>query len=267
LPDAVARHYSQRDPAVAIIEHLGTQGLDVSRLTQADLALVDEFHIGGTRTTRLLAELAGVAPGQRVLDVGSGVGGPARLLAYEFGARVTGLDLTEVFHRGALHLTSLVGLSEQVDFCLGSATDMPFEAEAFDLVWLQHCNMNIPDKARLVAECHRVLRAGGALALHELFAGPLQPVHFPVPWAGHPAESVLVPPDDARALLGRAGFAETLWRDTSRDALQFFRELRPEATVQAFLPPAVMGQIFANMIRNLEEDRLRVVMGVFQRNR
>jgi sarcosine/dimethylglycine N-methyltransferase len=111
-----------------------------------------------------LARLAGLREGMHVLDVGSGLGGPARTLAVEFGWRVTGLDLTEEFCWVATMLTARVGLQERVAFRYGSALDLPFEAATFDVVWTQGVLMNLGDKARFFAEASRVIRPGGRLA-------------------------------------------------------------------------------------------------------
>lgn len=258
-------HYAKLEPAEVILAHLRRQGIDLSRLTQAELAQYDEFHIGGARSTRGLAALAALQPGQRVLDVGSGVGGPARLLAAEFGCRVTGLDLTATFHRDAQRLTALVGLQDRVDFRLGSALAMPFADASFDVVWLQHCTMNIAEKQRLLAEGRRVLVPGGTLALHEVFAGPVQPIHFPVPWAARPTESGLISQGEVRDLAARAGFVEATWRDTTAEALAFFRQLDPAEMIPAFFPAETLRDIVGNMMRNLAEQRLTVAMAVLGR--
>jgi MPBQ/MSBQ methyltransferase len=88
---------------------------------------------------------------------------------------------------------------------------MPFADERFDVVWTQNASMNIPDKARLVAEQRRVLRPGGRLVFQAIFAGPGGDLVCPVPWARDPATSFLVPPEQVRTLLRKAGFEERVW--------------------------------------------------------
>jgi ubiquinone/menaquinone biosynthesis C-methylase UbiE len=127
--------------------------------------------------------------------VGGGIGGPARTLAAEFGCTVTVLDLTEAYCR----LGELTGLSDRVSFRHGSAYDMPLGDGGFDVAWTQHSSMNMEDKERLYAEIRRVLRPGGTLVLHEVVAGPVQPVQFPVPWASDPSISFLRAPEEIRA--------------------------------------------------------------------
>ena len=115
----------------------------------------------GLEATHELARLAGVAAGMKVLDLGGGIGGPARVLASAYGADVTVLDLTPEFCRTGEALTRRVGLDDRIRFRVGDAVQQPFEAGAFDLVWTQHSTMNIPDKPRLYRECARVLKPGG----------------------------------------------------------------------------------------------------------
>jgi SAM-dependent methyltransferase len=182
-----------------------------------------------------LARLAALRPGLQVLDVGGGLGGPARTLASEFSCDITVLDLTEAYCRVGQMLSERTGLSERVRFQMGNALEMPFPSEQFDLVWTQHSSMNIADKARLAAEIHRVLRPGGRLALYEIMAGGAQPVHFPVPWARTPSMSFLQPPAEVRALIADSGLTEVTWLDVSKPSLAWIRQR--QAMAPATPPP------------------------------
>ncbi len=203
--DGVQDHYSKSDLGGAILAALQRRGKDIDNLQLADLEAVDEFHVRGREATRELARRAGVDARSQVLDVGCGIGGAARTLAHEFGARVTGIDLTDEYCRAATMLTERVGLAERVTFRQASALDLPFPDASFDVVWTQHAAMNIPDKPRLYGECSRVLKPGGMLAIYDILAGPTSPVHFPVPWARAPETSFLVTPVELRALVEAAG--------------------------------------------------------------
>jgi SAM-dependent methyltransferase len=180
---SVGEHYGRAELGASILAALLAAGKVPDALIPEDLAPVDQFHTHGRKATLDLARRAGVTPGMRMLDVGGGLGGPARTLASEFGCTVEVLDLTEEFCRAGALLTRLTGLSDAVSFRHGSALDMPFPDSSFDVAWTQHSSMNIADKERLYGEIHRVLRPGGRLALHEILAGPVSPIHFPVPWA------------------------------------------------------------------------------------
>ncbi len=264
-------HYSAGDLTGRIREALRAAGKDVAP-TPDDLAPLDQFHIGGKETTRQLAELAGLRSGQSILDAGGGIGGPARFLASVYGCHVTVLDLTEAYCRAGELLTELTGLTRRVGFCHGNALDIPFPDGHFDLVWTQHSSMNVEDKERLYAEFHRVLRPGGRLALHEIMAGPVQPIHFPVPWTRDPAYSSLRAPAEMRVLLSSSGFVETTWVDVTSSALAWYQNWIEKASR---LPPAPLGihvllgpempAMGRNMHRNLAEDRLAVIQAVFDR--
>jgi len=261
--ETVQTHYARSELGTLILAALEKAGKDIHRLTPEDLAPIDEFHIRGRAATLELARAASLDAAKRVLDVGSGVGGTSRCLAKEFGCRVTGIDLTEDYCRAAELLTAKTGLAHLVDYRQGDATQLPFADASFDVVWTEHAAMNIPDKARLYREMHRVLKPGGRLAIYDVLAGPAGPVHFPVPWARTPDASFLLRPDELRALLEAAGFAITDWSDTPDAARAWFVALA-EKIGREGLPPLgfhiLLGADFQamaqNQRRNLEEGRI-----------
>ena len=120
---------------------------------------------------RALAEAAAITSTDEVLDVGCGIGGPARFLATKFGCKVTGIDLTPEFIDVARDLNARVGLGDTIDLRVADALDLPFPDASFDVVWTQHVSMNIADKPGLYAELGRVLRPGGRLAFFDVVAG------------------------------------------------------------------------------------------------
>jgi len=263
IANAVQAHYTRADLGGAILAALRQAGKDPDHLTPPDLTPVDSFHIRGRVATLELARAAGLEATQRVLDVGCGIGGTSRCLASEFGCQVTGVDLTETYCRVAAMLTEKTGLASLIDYRQADATALPFDEGSFDVVWTEHVAMNIPDKARLYAELHRVLKPGGTLAIYDILAGPSGPVLFPVPWARTPDSSFLVSPDDLRALLQGAGFTMQRWDDTTDAARAWFVALA-EKIRQSGLPALgfhlLMGADFAamaqNQRRNLEEGRI-----------
>jgi ubiquinone/menaquinone biosynthesis C-methylase UbiE len=151
-----------------ILEKLRADGIDLETLTEEVLKDYDQDHFGGLEAVDVLAEKAGIDASTRVLDVCSGMGGPARYLAHRLGCRVTGLDITESRHEAAVRLTALVGLEHLVDFRLDNALDMPFADAAFDVVIGQEAFAHVPDKPRLIAECARVVRPGGIIAFTDI---------------------------------------------------------------------------------------------------
>ncbi len=264
-------HYRREDLGRCILEALEKAGKDANALTVEDLAPIEEFHIGGRKPTLALGRLAGLSAGMRVVDVGCGIGGPARALAHYFGCDVVGVDLTEAFCDAAMMLNERTGMAHRVRIRHGSALDLPLEDGSVDVVWMQHVGMNIQQKTDLWGEAARVLRPGGTLALYEVFAGPVAAPHFPLPWAGGPELSHLISPDRARELLQAAGFRIEAWNDVTRESTDWFRGALEKAMLRgpSLLSPGIlMGPEFpikaANVLRNLEEDRLRVVQALLR---
>ncbi|WP_254863703.1 SAM-dependent methyltransferase [Halovivax gelatinilyticus] len=269
---AIIDNYARPNLDETILTALERAGTDPASLTRDDVTAVDEFHIKGREATRELAELAEFSAGSTVLDVGSGVGGPARTLAAEFDCRVTGIDLVDEYCRTATALTERVGLDDRVTFRRANALDLPFDDERFDGVWLQHVAPNVENTSRLFAELHRVLRPGGRLALHEIYAGSGGSPHVPVPWASDPSISHLRPVDELSESLVDAGFEEIVWRDVTDESLAWFRvkvekmsERPADAPTPVGLTP-LMGPDTAekmrNVVRNLEEERIGVCQAV-----
>ncbi len=203
---SVARHYGRPGLLDRLLDALRAEGHDPAHPTAADLRPHDQLHGGGFPATRALADLAGVTPGMRVLDAGCGIGGAARYLAGDLGARVTALDLTPEFVATATELNRLCRLDDRIDTLVGSATELPFADAGFDLVWSHNVAMNVADKPRLMAEAFRVLAPGGRLVLAALAQGPAGPPDFPLPWAREPGYSFLVPPETFAAQAAAAGF-------------------------------------------------------------
>lgn len=114
-----------------ILAALARRGKALSALTPEDLFDLDQDHYGGLEAVEALARLAGVHRGSRVLDLCSGLGGPARFLASRMGCRVTGVELTHSRCASAERLTGLVGLSGRVAFVGGDAVRLPFKSRSF----------------------------------------------------------------------------------------------------------------------------------------
>jgi ubiquinone/menaquinone biosynthesis C-methylase UbiE len=266
----VQTHYAHGDLGQRILDALKAAGKDLDQLTPDDLAPVDEFHGGQRPATMRLAELVGFADSERVLDVGSGLGGPSRFLAWRYGCRVSGVDLTAEFVRVAEMLTRLIGLVGRVDYRQGDALDLPFPDESFDVVWSQNAAMNIADRDRLYREMHRVLKRGGKLALQEVAAGSGGPPHYPVQWAREPGISFLFTPEATRQKLEAAGFRVLVWQDTTEASLAS-AQARARHTEGA--PPPlgthlILGadwrQMARNSARNLEERRTALFNAVLE---
>src|SRR5437667_348222 len=142
----VEDHYTRQDLGEIILAALKQAGKDIDRLTPDDLAPVDEFHGGQRPATIRLAELVGFTGTERVLDVGSGIGGPSRFLASRYGCQVTGIDLTAEFYRVAEMLTRLTGLTSKVSYRQADAPDVPFEVISVDWAWSQEASVKLRDR-------------------------------------------------------------------------------------------------------------------------
>jgi sarcosine/dimethylglycine N-methyltransferase len=153
-----------------ILEKLSADGVDLSTLTEDTLQNYDMDHYDGVGATDVLAKAAGVDATCHVLDVASGMGGPARYLAHNYGCRVSGIDLTQSRVEGAIRLTGMTGQSDRVTFQNANALENPFPDQTFDVVIGQEAWCHIPDKKRLVSECVRVTRSGGHLSFTDILA-------------------------------------------------------------------------------------------------
>jgi SAM-dependent methyltransferase len=261
----VREHYSAAGLTERIQSALAKLAPEGQRLTVDQLAPLDQFHTRGMLATAELATAAGVDRSTRVLDLGCGVGGPARYLAVTLGCQVTGVDLSPVFIDAARYLTGRCGLSDRVTLQVGDAVHLPFEDAAFDTVFLQHVAMNIEDRAALYAEVHRILKTGGRFVSYDVVLRDGD-VMYPVPWARDASTSFLLSERDTRTALERAGFKVELWRDDTLIAVDWFKTITAGSPPSGLSLGVVMGADFpvltGNLARNLRENRLGVLSAV-----
>jgi ubiquinone/menaquinone biosynthesis C-methylase UbiE len=268
--DAVRDHYRATGLTERLRTALAPLGPEDQRLTPQQLNALDQFHTRGLAATDDLAKLAGITADMSVLDVGSGVGGPARFLAATYGCRVIGIDLSEPFVDAARYLTMRTGQTTKVTFETGDALNLPFENRSFDAIFLQHVAMNIADRPGLYREIRRVLKSGGRFATFDVVSndGEAGEPHYLVPWARTPATSFLITAAATRAAIEPAGFHKAAWQDDTEAAKAWVAQLRasgppPSPNLGVVVGPD-FGQVAANLGRNIMEGRVGVLSAVFE---
>ena len=205
--------YATANLGERIVAALKDAGIPPEKWTPEILGPADQIHGGGLQQTQVHAALVSITSDMHLLDIGCGIGGPARYFATEFGCRVTGIDLTDEYIEAASLLTKKIGLSDRVAFDCGDATALPYDDASFDMAWALNVTMNIEDRAGFYAGVHRVLKPGGRFCISEIGQGPGGEPYYPLTWAADPAYSFLLPPEDMRTLLESSGFRVVEWID------------------------------------------------------
>jgi len=268
--EAALRYYDHdgSDPLPVVLDALAQAGRDVDRIEIDDLAGIDEFHALGRPATMALADLAGIVEGTEVIDVGAGLGGPARFLAARLGARVTAVEPTARFRNACAELNRRAGLAEAIRTVDGSATDLPVADASIEVAWMQAVAISVADKRAMAEELHRVLRPGGRLAFFDSFTRDGGDLHFPLPWADGPEESFVVSAVELRSAFEGAGFEPVVWNE-QEGALAEISQRTFTPTVDPtrvgldrLLPD--FGQRMGNVGRNIAEGRLGVVQAVLR---
>ncbi|GGE84404.1 class I SAM-dependent methyltransferase [Mycetocola zhadangensis] len=258
IETAVSEHYSSGRLEDVLLSALRDAGIDPDSLQPGDLFPADELHVGGAVAAHELAEAAGISQGHRVLDLGCGIGGPARLFASQFGAEVVGVDVTEEFVHTATSFTRRCGLAELATFVTASALALPFDENNFDRATLLHVGMNIEDKGTLFSEAFRVLKPGGVFAVFDIMRTGEGEVTYPVPWAADAAISFLETPEQYSSRGLAAGFSVEGRRDRRELGIEFLTKMQRAAAQGADAPgpprlglPLVLGPDSGRRVGNL----------------
>jgi cyclopropane fatty-acyl-phospholipid synthase-like methyltransferase len=158
--------YTHLDRINSGLAALGIGPADPIRPDQ--LFALDQWHYHGTDAIRAAAERLGLSPASRVLEIGSGIGGPARFLAHTTGCHVTALELQPSVHAIATDLTQRCGLADRVTHLCGNALSHPIPAASFDAVVSWLAVLHIPDRKQLYERLARALRPGGGCYIEDL---------------------------------------------------------------------------------------------------
>jgi SAM-dependent methyltransferase len=266
MEQQVADHYGNAGVAERVLAAFRAAHGPDAPVTAEGLAPLDQFHGRGPLATQELVALLQPQADERLLDIGSGIGGPARWIAARFGCHVTGVDLTAEFCEAAEALNQAAGLTGRVRIIRGSALALPVPDGEFDAGYSQNVVMNIADKRQFYREAFRALRPGGRLALSNVCAGSEGEPYFPVPWATTRETSFLATQDDMRADLVAAGFDIVDFRDTTETVVEAQRRNRGRL-LRGEMPPVaadiILGsrarEMQVNSMRSTEEGRARTV--------
>jgi SAM-dependent methyltransferase len=264
---AIAGHWAKGDVYGLIVSALEKMSKPLDALTLEDLAPVDHFHARGFPATVELADRLPIQPGQHILDIGCGLGGPARYIAKRFQCRVSGLDITQPFVEAANKLTALLRMQDKVTIEQGDGQRLPYANAVFDGAYTQHVTMNVADRPRFFAEAYRVLKPLAFFALTEHGLGPKGEPHYPLPWSADGSGAYLARPSETRAFLEAAGFENIVIEDTGTKYVAGYKAAIEKAE-KGNLPPLgihlLMGetalQKTRNAARNIEEGRTHPIM-------
>lgn len=262
----VASHYGNTGIADRILTALKLANGADAPVTVEALSVIDHFHGRGIVATQELIAVLQPVPGEHLLDIGSGIGGPARWIAAHCDVHVTGVDLTAEFCAAAEALNRVTGLADRVTIKNGSALALPVPGNEFDRAYSQNVIMNIADKRGFYREAFRALKPGGVLALSNLCAGNGEPLIYPVPWAETATTSFLATPAQMEADLGAAGFELVSFRDTTKDVEPATRRNRERLEGEGLAPLGthlILGerlrQMQINSSLNLELGKVATV--------
>ncbi|MEH6631095.1 MAG: class I SAM-dependent methyltransferase [Halopseudomonas aestusnigri] len=279
-----AQYGSKKNLTTYVASLLDSNDSDAPQYSAQDFSTFDHLHSRGRAATRELSELLSVHPGSNLLDIGCGIGGPARFVAERFACNVHGIDLTEEYCKTAELLNHLCGLDKRIKITHGNALSLPYEDQSFDTVWTQHASMNIADKNKFYSEIHRVLKPGGMFLFHDIFSS--ESIHskkereilLPVPWTSKPEHNHLVQGEIIRDILGDLGFHREIWSDLTAETHLWFhadkinnvrKDSNQKSLPKELGPELFIGEDFKlrvqNLKQNLADKKLTVIQAVFRR--
>lgn len=262
MDKSIANHWAQDDLFQKIQTALVDSGIDPTNVTVDDLSAVDHVHARGFQSTVELMDELPIKSGDHVLDIGCGIGGPARYVAHRFNCKTYGIDITESFIDVAHKLSELVRMQDATRFQLGDGHNLPYNDNDFDLAFCQHVTMNVKDRAQFFSEAFRVIKPGACFALTEHGLGQTgTPVH-PLPWSRAGENEYLMRPDETESLLKAAGFTSIQMKSTGNQYLDAYKKAinaakngkSPKLGVHLVIGADAL-LVTENAARNIEEGR------------
>lgn len=244
--NVVSNHYDNSSLLELIHAGISQLGKSNKNVTVEDLAPVDEFHIGGRVATDHLMNQLTFSQSAELLDIGCGLGGASRFIAKNYGNKVTGIDLTDIYVSVGNTLTDWVGLKHLVSLYQGSALNMPFKDTSFDGAYMLHVGMNIQAKEALFSQTARVLKSGSKFGVYDVMRTEEGNLSYPVPWASDESFSFLSSPDEYTAHLESSGFTIEAINDRREFALEFFKQLKEKSEAGKGPPPLGLHLLMQN---------------------
>ena len=252
-----------------ILNRLKHQGVDINNVKRSDVAGVDEFHLRGAEVSKeLMTQLD--FKNLKVLDVGSGLGGPCRMLADEFNCHAYGIDISQEYVRTAQKISEIIQINGTTEFVQGDALKLPFKDHFFDVVWTQHVQMNIEDKHTFYSEIYRVLKHNGSLIYYDIFKRANQDVHYPVPWANNHSISFLQTIVDMDNILKSLGFNKTRTTHQTQGAIKFLKKILERTTTDNPVGLNVLlgdstNKKLSNVLKSLVENKIELQSGIYKK--
>jgi ubiquinone/menaquinone biosynthesis C-methylase UbiE len=250
------------------IDRLLGEHPDLDPSADGALDALDQFHIGGPRATDLLIGSLALTKGSRVLDVGSGFGGPARQIARRTGSHVTGIDITPAYVEAARDLTARAGLRDLVEFRVADIAafepDQPFQAAI-----TMHVQMNIQDKAAWFAHAARCLAPGARLAIWEVCQSRQDDLTWPMPWSLDGTDSFVATADALRASVEQGGFTATEWTNETAWVQAWITRTFADGLPAGPALPMLLDDGYTRVINfatALGDGSLEIWRGAFTRN-
>jgi len=264
---SLSQHYLHGDLLSAIEQAIVKLGKTLDTITIDDLGPVDEFHIGSRlATTHFMAQL-NLTTQQHILDIGCGLGGPARFVAHEFGCQVSGIDLSQEYVDTGNQLCQWVGLQDNISLTQGSALDLPFTASSFDAAYMMHVGMNIDDKSALFEQVSTALRSGSLFGIYDVMRNRAGELAYPVPWATDSSMNKLASSDQYIEALQQSGFEIISVENRAEFALEFFTQMRLKNEKNGGPPPLGLHTLMqsstaeklGNMVANINNQLIAPV--------